>query len=66
ALSGDGVTVTSADGGFDVGGLDAEAIGRIALAQGIALTQLTTQNATLEEAFMSVTRDAVDYHGNVQ
>ena len=66
ALTGDGVTVTSADGGFDVGGLDAEAIGRIALAQGIALTQLTTQNATLEEAFMSVTRDAVDYHGNVQ
>jgi ABC-2 type transport system ATP-binding protein len=66
ALGRDGVTVTSVDGGFDVTGIDAAGIGEIALSAGIALTQLTTQNATLEEAFMSVTRDAVDYHGSAQ
>ncbi|WP_125569703.1 ABC transporter ATP-binding protein [Nocardioides baekrokdamisoli] len=66
ALTRDGVTVTDADDGFDVVGVDAAGIGEIALARGIALTQLTTQKATLEEAFMSVTRDAVDYHGSAQ
>jgi ABC-2 type transport system ATP-binding protein len=66
ALSRDGVTVNAIEEGFDVTGIDAEGIGQIALARGICLTQLTTQKATLEEAFMSVTRDAVDYHGGTK
>ena len=66
ALTRDGVTITAVEEGLDVTGLDAAGIGEIALTNGIALTQLTTQKATLEEAFMSVTRDAVDYHGSAQ
>lgn len=66
ALKRDGVTVTAVEDGFDVVGIDAADIGEIALARGIALTQLTPQKATLEEAFMSVTRDAVDYHGSAR
>ena len=66
ALIREGVSVTTGEDGLNVTGIDAAAIGEIALARGIPLTQLTTQKATLEEAFMSVTRDAVDYHGSAQ
>jgi ABC-2 type transport system ATP-binding protein len=44
-----------------VTGLDTAAIGAIAFAQGIPLDELSSQQASLEEAFMEMTRDSVEY-----
>ena len=61
-LARDSVTVESgADGNLEVSGLTAEEIGRIAATAGLALTRLTPHEATLEEAFMSITRSSLDY-----
>ena len=46
-------------------GLRAEQIGDIAAAHGIALHELTPEQASLEEAFMRLTHDAVEYHASV-
>ncbi|MDE3007714.1 MAG: ATP-binding cassette domain-containing protein [Acidobacteriota bacterium] len=47
--------------GFVVESLDAEAIGDLALAAGVALSTLTPQRASLEEVFMELTADSVEY-----
>lgn len=44
-------------------GIDAEQLGRIAAEHRIVLYELTPQRASLEEAFMELTRDEVEYHG---
>jgi ABC-2 type transport system ATP-binding protein len=44
-----------------VTGLDATAIGAIAFEHGIPLNELSTQRASLEAAFMEMTRDSVEY-----
>jgi ABC-2 type transport system ATP-binding protein len=49
---------------LQVSGMDSAAIGLIAAREGIALIELTPQQATLEEAFMEITRDAVEFHGH--
>ena len=46
-----------------VHGAESAEIGRIAAREAIALIELTPQQATLEEAFMEITRDAVEFHG---
>lgn len=46
---------------LEVKGLSAEEIGRIAWQENVPLYQLAPQNASLEEAFMQLTHDAVDY-----
>ena len=48
---------------LQVDGLDSAAIGVIAAREGIALIELTPQQATLEEAFMELTEDSIEYHG---
>jgi ABC-2 type transport system ATP-binding protein len=50
---------------LQVSGADSAEIGIVAAREGIALIELTPQQATLEEAFMEITRDAVEYHGAV-
>jgi ABC-2 type transport system ATP-binding protein len=50
------------DGGLQVYGLTAEQIGELAAAQQIVLHELTTVQVTLEDAFMSLTQDSVEYH----
>ena len=45
-------------------GSDSAAIGLVAAQAAIALIELTPQQATLEEAFMEITRDAVEFHGS--
>jgi ABC-2 type transport system ATP-binding protein len=63
ALSGPGVTVTRTDdGALDVQGLTAEQVGDTAAAHGLVLHELTPVRASLEEAFMDVTRDDVEFH----
>ncbi|WP_329261690.1 ATP-binding cassette domain-containing protein [Actinoallomurus sp. NBC_01490] len=44
-----------------VSGLAAETIGDLALAQGLAVHELVPQRASLEQAYMELTRDAVEY-----
>jgi ABC-2 type transport system ATP-binding protein len=49
------------DGALSVAGLTSEAIGELAFANGIILHELTPQRASLEEVFMDLTADAVEY-----
>jgi ABC-2 type transport system ATP-binding protein len=52
----------SPDGSLIVTGLDVAAIGGVAAAEGITLLELAAHGASLEEAFMELTRDESDYH----
>jgi ABC-2 type transport system ATP-binding protein len=62
-LVGPQVSVTGVESGLlEVAGLDSEAIGKLACAQAIPLIELTPIKASLEEAFMELTQDAVEYH----
>ncbi|MFJ9901047.1 ABC transporter ATP-binding protein [Streptomyces sp. NPDC091280] len=61
-LAGPDITVSSQEPGvLLVTGITSEWIGRVAAEEGIALAELTPQQASLEEAFMELTRDAVEY-----
>ena len=61
-LASDGVAIASTEfSKLRVTGLTSTAIGRIATEAGIALSELTPQRATLEEAFMEITRDSVEF-----
>ena len=50
------------DGALLVTGVEAPAIGQAAADTGTVLHELTPQRASLEEAFMELTRDSVEYH----
>ena len=64
-LTGQGLTVTSVDAdALDVAGATAAAIGDLAFANGIVLHELTTQEATLEEAYMQLTAEDVEFHAH--
>ena len=54
------------DGGIEVTGLTAAQIGDAARDLGIALHELTPQQASLEEAFMDMTRDEVEFHTHIR
>ena len=59
-----GVTTTFATGGgLQVTGMTTDEIGILAGGAGVTLLELTAQQVSLEEAFMDLTRDAVEYHG---
>jgi ABC-2 type transport system ATP-binding protein len=62
-LEAPGVTVTAPDGGglLTVTGLTAAQIGDAASDSGIAIHELTPQQASLEEAFMTLTRDEIEF-----
>ena len=63
ALQHRGASVTqSDDGALHVTGLEAAAIGQAAADTAAVLHELTPQRASLEEAFMELTRDSVEYH----
>src|SRR5580700_2075999 len=51
-----------ADGALAVSVLSASDIGDLAGTNGIFLHELATQSASLEEAFMELTRDSVEFH----
>ncbi|MEU6405171.1 ATP-binding cassette domain-containing protein [Streptomyces sp. NPDC046985] len=65
-LAGPGVDVTGRIGSEElrVTGLSAREIGLRAAEHGIPLFELSTRQVSLEEAFMNLTRDAVEYHGS--
>jgi ABC-2 type transport system ATP-binding protein len=60
AAKGAGV-VAEPDGGLAVSGLTAQDISRFAAAHGIAVHELSKRQASLEEAYMKLTGDAVEY-----
>ncbi|MFB7711937.1 ATP-binding cassette domain-containing protein [Streptomyces sp. NPDC056105] len=65
-LSGPGVEVTGRVGSeeLQVTGMTARDIGLKAAKHGIPLFELTAKAVSLEEAFMELTKDAVEYHGS--
>ncbi|CAL9308574.1 MULTISPECIES: ABC transporter ATP-binding protein [Streptomyces] len=66
-LTAPGVDITpDSPGTLQVHGTDAEHIGRTAAAHGIPLYELTPNAASLEEAFMDLTRDAVEYPATLE
>ena len=52
------------DDSIEVAGLDSRAIGELAAASGLTLYELATQHASLENAFMDLTHDSVDYRAS--
>jgi ABC-2 type transport system ATP-binding protein len=65
-VTGSEVTVQSVEPSVvEIMGLDSEQIGRIAAEHGIVLYELTPQTASLEEAFMELTRDSLEFHTGV-
>ncbi|SED33547.1 ABC transporter ATP-binding protein [Streptomyces melanosporofaciens] len=56
-----GVRADGADG-LVVTGMDAAEIGTLAAAAGLELHELTPRHPSLEQAFMDLTRDALEYH----
>jgi len=53
------------DGSIEVRGMSSEEIGDLAFGEGIRLHELATVRASLEEAFMELTADSVEYHTEV-
>jgi ABC-2 type transport system ATP-binding protein len=65
-LRADGVVVTSPEPGtLELRGTAAEHVGEVACAHGIALHELSLRSASLEEAYLSLTQDAVEYRSDV-
>jgi ABC-2 type transport system ATP-binding protein len=64
-LAGPGVEITGNPGSeqLSVTGLSQRTIGITAAEHGIALFELTAKAVSLEDAFMELTKDAVEYHG---
>src|SRR5436305_1128849 len=62
ALASHGVQVTRVDGFLEVPGMSTDQVGDVAAAQGLTVHELFTQRSSLEEAFMEMTRDSVEYH----
>ncbi len=61
-LSGRGLDVTRVDDELRVVGLDAAAVGELAFRHGLMLHELTLVRSSLEDAFMALTADSVEYH----
>ena len=53
---------TRPDGSMVVQGLEAPSIGKLAAQGGVVLYELTPQEVSLEEAFMELTQDSVEFH----
>jgi ABC-2 type transport system ATP-binding protein len=66
-LSGPNVTFADAErGALEVHGLTPEQVGDAAAAVGIALHELSPQQASLEEAFMNLTRDELEFAAELE
>ena len=60
-----GSATADGDSTLEVRGMTADVVGDIAFEHGIRLHELTTTRASLEEAFMALTADSVEYHAGV-
>jgi ABC-2 type transport system ATP-binding protein len=60
-----GITAVETGGGvLEVDGGKSERIGELAAQHGVVLHELSTQQASLEEAFMQLTAESVEYHAH--
>ena len=50
------------DGTLHITGVDPDVVGELARGNGLLLQELSTQHATLEQRYMELTGEAVDYH----
>jgi ABC-2 type transport system ATP-binding protein len=67
ALAAPGVTVTrTPDATLEITGMEAAAVSGVAAAQGVLLHELSTRTASLEDAYMSLTRSAVEFHSTAE
>jgi len=65
AMTDFGAVVTSPGGDvLSVVGLAADEVAELMAARGLRLYELTPHRATLEEAYMSLTQDAVEYEAH--
>ncbi|HEY2542204.1 MAG TPA: ATP-binding cassette domain-containing protein [Gaiellaceae bacterium] len=63
---GDGISVTSEEPGvLEISGITTDKVGDVAAANGIVLHELMLVQASLEEAFMELTRDDVEFRAEV-
>src|SRR5690606_4332849 len=61
-LTANGAVVTRHDDELRVQGIDAPSIGEIVAAHSLVLHELTLVRSSLEDAFMDLTADSVEYH----
>jgi ABC-2 type transport system ATP-binding protein len=57
-----GIAAAQVNGYLELRGVSCDEIGDLAAANGITIHELFQERASLEEAFMELTRDAVEYH----
>jgi ABC-2 type transport system ATP-binding protein len=63
ALAAPGVTISYTERNvLEVRGVTSERIGELALSNGVMLHELTPQQASLEDAFMALTGESVEFH----
>jgi ABC-2 type transport system ATP-binding protein len=62
ALVSASASVVDADSAIVVSGMDSDKIGELAAANGIVLHELSPHVGSLEQAFMQITGDSVEYH----
>ncbi|MFI0721766.1 ABC transporter ATP-binding protein [Streptomyces sp. NPDC021224] len=55
---------TAADGAFEVTGAESAQLGELAAKHQLVLHELSPQRASLEEAFMQLTAESVEYHAH--
>ena len=66
-VEGPDVTVEVAEPSvLKITGLGSEQVGETAAASGIVLYELVPQEASLEEAFMELTRDEIEFHADTE
>jgi ABC-2 type transport system ATP-binding protein len=64
-LVGDRVTVREvADGVLDITGLSTDDVGTVAASAQVTLLELSSKGASLEEAYMALTEDSVEFHAH--
>jgi ABC-2 type transport system ATP-binding protein len=64
-LQGEGASVSvDGEGSLAITGVTVESIGELAAAHGVVLYELSEQHASLEEAFMELTGDSVEYRAD--
>jgi ABC-2 type transport system ATP-binding protein len=63
---GQGMHVSLGEGVAEFHGVEAATIGELAATNNVVLHELSTQTGSLEDAFLEVTADAVQYHGHAE
>ncbi|GIH14058.1 ABC transporter ATP-binding protein [Rugosimonospora africana] len=65
ALAAQGTTTRKVDAFIEIDGLTTDAVGDLAAKHNVTIHELFAQRSSLEEAFMEMTRDSVEYHATV-